>query len=195
MGAGYVTTQLTLESLGLSAEDIRKRVIQRLCDQITESGVLPDEDGMQDIVTSKLTKRVKELVNERVDSLFDLHVAPKIGETIEGLVLQETNRWGEKTGRPLTFVEFLVSRCEEYIREPVNFDGKGKAEMTDSYGWKGAQSRLTWLVHKHLQYSIETAMKSAVQTVQSAIAPALENTVRMKLEEISKSLKVTVQAK
>jgi hypothetical protein len=49
------------------------------------------------------------------------------------------------------------------------------------------------MIDKHLHFSIESAMKSAVSNANSAIVGGLEETVKIKLAEIAKSLKVTVK--
>jgi hypothetical protein len=92
----------------------------------------------------------------------------------------------------MTFIEYLVARAEAYLREDVNFDGKSKDEHS-GYSWSKSQTRIVWLVNKHLQYSIESAMKDAVKTINDAVTEGLEKTVKVKLEEIAKGLKVNLK--
>lgn len=92
----------------------------------------------------------------------------------------------------MSFLEYLVDRAEAYLTEKVSFDGKTKAESR-GYSWNGTQTRLSYLVDRHLHYSIEKAMKNALANANKAIVQGLEDTVKLKLGEIQKSLKVTVK--
>ncbi len=188
---------LNLESLGFTKEELQDRVVSRIADSILSSvGYDPDEG--ETTVESKFAKTVEKKCREHIDSVINAvaekHLFPNVEKFIETLTLEETTRWGEKKGEKLTFIEYLVKRADFYLREVVNYEGKGKEEV-GGYSFDGKQSRLTHLVNKHLHYSIESAMKLAVNNVNSVIAPALEETVKLKLNEISKSLQVTVKTK
>jgi hypothetical protein len=187
---------ITLESLGFTQEELQERVIERLCQQVLQSTGY-DEDGEEYSTDSKLAKtlerRVKEHVDLTINAMGEKHVLPNVGTYIENLTLQATNKWGERTGAKVTFIEYLTQRAEAYMAEEVNFEGKPKG--SDSYNWKGTQTRLTHMIHQHLHYSIETAMKNALQIANSAIAEGIEKTVKLKLAEISGSLKTTVAIK
>jgi len=115
-----------------------------------------------------------------------------IKDRIENLTLQETNKWGEKTGTPVTFIEYLVKRADAYLIEPVNYDGKSKEEV-GGYSFSGAQSRITHMVHKHLHYSIETAMKNALSQVNAALSGGIQATVKTKIDEIVSSIKINMK--
>ncbi len=188
--------ELNLESLGITKEEIQERVISRICETILTSMNM-DEDGEEYAESSQFKKTVeqkcREHINATISKIAEQHILPNVSTFIETLALQETNSWGEKIGKPLTFIEYLASRADAYLRETVSSEGKSKGE--DSYSWTGRQPRLTYLVHKHLQYSIDTAMKSAVDQVNAAIVPALTETVKLKLGEISANLKTTVTTK
>lgn len=188
---------LDLTSLGFTKEELADRVVQRIADQIlSEQGI--DENGESTTVASSLDRRLRKLVAERVDvtinALGEKHVLPNITNYVENLCLQETNKWGEKIGAKLTFVEYLVKRAESYMTEPVNFDGKSKDESS-SYGWSGTQTRITHLVHKHLHYSIESAIKAALAGATTTIAKSLHETCRLKINEAAASLTINVKTK
>lgn len=185
---------ITLESLGFTQEELQERVVAKLCEQVLRSAGY-DEDGDEYSVDSKLAKtlerRVKEHVDVTINGMAEKHVLPNVSTYIENLTLQATNRWGERNGTKLTFIEYLTQRAEAYMQEEVDFQGKPKG--ADSYSWKGTQTRLTHMVHQHLHYSIESAMKTALQTANSAIATGIQDTVKLKLAEITKSLQTTVK--
>lgn len=187
---------LTIESLGLSKEELSERLVQKLADDLMTSW-RTDEDG--DAVASGgtpfrrgLEKKVLARIDRAIETIAGQHVLPNVAAYVEGLCLQETNKWGEKVGMPVTFIAYLVARAEAYLKEPVDYSGKAKGEG-DTYNWKATQTRVASLVHQHLQYSIENAMKAALQTANSAIVAGLEEAVKIKLAEVAQSLKVTTK--
>lgn len=189
--------ELTLEALGLTKEQLQELVIARAADRLLRWEVR--EDGVEvPPAESRLAARLQKLVEKRIDAkiaeLAEAHVLPNVASYIEKLSLQATNAWGEKRGTSVTFIEYLVQRAEAYLSEQVDYEGKGKGER-DSYSWKGAQTRLAHMVHKHLHYSIETAMKNAIEVANSKIAQGIAETAKMKLDEISASLRVEVKTK
>lgn len=189
--------QITLEALGLSKEDIQDRVIERLCEQVL-SGKGYDEDGEEFYRDSKfkqqLDERIKKQIEETINAIAAAHVLPNVTKYVESLMLQETNKWGEKKGASVTFTEYLVQRAEAYIQEQVDYDGKGRSEK-DSYNWTGRTTRIAYLVHQHLHYHIETAMKQALATANGAIVGGLEGAVKASLQQALAGLKVAVQTK
>jgi len=174
-------SKLTLEDLGLTREELCERVVHRLCANFSEYADME----------SHLEQKIRDAADAAVARLADEHVLPNVNEFIENLTLQKTNCWGESQGKSLTFVEYLVERAEAYMKETVNYEGKPKG--TDSYSWTGKGTRLAYMIDKHLHFSIEKAMKEALETANKSIVDGLEQTVKIKLEEIAKSLKVTVK--
>lgn len=142
---------------------------------------------------SALDSVLKKAIDEAIDGYCKKNILPRVEQQIREVVLIETNKWGEKVGKPLTFTEYLVSRAEHYITEQVDFNGKTRAE--DSYNWRGTQTRIVYLIEKHLHYEIERAMKAALQTANNAIAGGITEAVKIKLGEVVQSLQVNVKVK
>jgi hypothetical protein len=188
---------INLESLGFTNEELRERVIDRIVDQVMDSEY-EDEDGRSIRSSSSFGRalhlKVQKQIDDTVATMAEKYILPNVSAYIESLTLQETNKWGEKSGMQVTFIEYLVKRAEAYMTEQVDGDGKSKAESTASY-WSAKQTRVSSLINKHLHYSIETAMKQALSDAHSKIVKGLEDTVKMKLAEISQGLKVTVMTK
>lgn len=191
-----MATPELIEALGLSKEELAERVVQRAAEQLL-GDLVHDEDGEPHQPPSRFAEamrsRIKVQIDKSIEDIAARNVLPNVGSYIENLCLQETNRWGEKVAASLTFTEYLVKRAETYLTEQVDYNGKGKSE-TDGYGWRGTQTRITHLVHAHLHYSIETAMKAAVAEANKAIVGGIQETVRLKLNEAAAKLKVTVAA-
>jgi hypothetical protein len=189
---------ITLESLGFSQEELQTRVIEKLCQDILRS-VGFDYDGDREVdvdsqFSKTVEKRTKEHIDATINALAEKHLLPNVTTFIENLTLQATTQWGEKRGEKITFIEYLTQRAEAYMSEQVNFEGKSKGE-SGGYSWSGTQTRITHLVNKHLHYSIEMAMKNALQIANSAIAKGIEETVKLKLAELSNTLSASVQVK
>lgn len=189
--------QIDLSAIGINQDELQQRVVDKIAESVLryESS---DEDGDPVWVASDMARSMDKLVRERINAevqrLADAHVLPKVSQMVESIVLQQTNEWGEKTGKPVTFIQYLVQRADFYMNEKVDFQGKPKS-AAGGCSWNGTQTRLTHLVHEHLHYSIDTAMKGALSQVNAAIVPALAETAKAKLSEIAASLKVEVKTK
>lgn len=187
---------VTLESLGFTKEDLQERLIERLSEQIL-AGKQFDEDGEECYDDSQFKKQLEERlrkhVTETISNIAEKHVLPNVTQFIENLVLQTTNKWGEKQGAPVTFIEYLVQRAEAYIQEEVNYQGKTKAE--DSYSWSKNTTRINFLIERHLQYHMNTAMTQALKVANESIAGGIEKAVKIQLEQILGGIKCAVQVK
>ena len=187
----------TLEALGLTREDAIERLLDRMCERLFSTGVL-DEDGEPGVIPSRLKlgldARIRKAIDDKIDNLAEAHVLPNVSAYIETLCLQATNEWGQPTKKALTFTEYLVERAQHYLTEKVDFDGKTKTE-SNGYGFREAQTRIAHLVHKHLHYSIEAALKDALTIANTALAQGIKDTVELKLAEIAKAIKVKVETR
>jgi hypothetical protein len=193
-----MASELTVEALGLSRDEITERVVQRIAESLMSSTITKFDDGeaYEDArptpFADQIAKKVTAKVNEAIDQIAGKHVLPNVASYVETLCLQETNKWGEKTGKALTFTEYLVARANAYLTEEVDFRGKTKSE--EGYGWKKNTTRVAYLVHEHLQYSIETVMKAALTDANSKIVGGIEAAIKIKLAEVAASLKVQVRS-
>jgi hypothetical protein len=182
---------IDLAALGIKPEELQDRVIERICEKVLTGVSYNDEDGEYEADSSfkrRLDQRITQHIDGAVTKLADTYVRPGIETMVETLTLQQTNRWGEKTGERMTFIEYLTKRAEAYFEEPVNHSGKTKGE--DSYSWNAHSTRGAYLIEKHLQYSINTALQAALQNANSKIAGGIEKAVKMQLEELLGKIKV-----
>ena len=187
---------LTIESLGLTEEQLQDRVVETMADRLLTQ-LACDEDGDETYAPSSMQKKLKELceirIAEAISKTAEQHVLPRVDEIISTFAIRETNRWGEKidSKKAMTFTEFLVAKAEAYMQEKVDYNGKSKSEV-DSYSWSGKQTRLTHAIHGHLHNEIETAMKQVIGDGTTQIAKALHETCRVKINEIAAKLRVEV---
>jgi len=183
-----------IESLGFTKGELQQRVIDQIVEQIMHKPEEDEEGGTflrRSEFRQALDKQIKAHIDGTVARLAGQHVLPNVSQYIENLTLTETNGWGEKVKEPVTFIQYLIHRAETYLTEKVDCSGKDKAD--GGYNWSGKQTRITYLIHAHLHYSIETAMKKAVEETNKVIVGGIQETVKIKLAEIAQKMKVTVQ--
>jgi len=190
---------LDLNALGFTQEELQQRVVDQLCERLTKT-VSIDDEGDEHWRQSQLGRKLDEAVRARVDSAIQniaaVYVLPNVTKFMESFCLQATNSWGEKIGAAITFTEYLVQRAEAYLTEKVNYEGKGKNEdHYSSSSWNGTQTRIAHMINQHLHYSIETAMKKALADANGHIGKGLEETVKIKLAEVTAGLSATVKIK
>lgn len=188
---------IDLQALGFTQEELQERVVERICEQLLTSIDYDPDSSDEYPVASRFQQAVEDMVKKRVDetinAIAERYLLPNVGKYIEDLTLQQTNQWGEKKGEPVTFIEYLVQRGKAYMQEEVDSNGKSKAESSSWYGSK--QTRITYLIHHHLHYSIETAMKNALNVATGEIAKGIHETARHKLNEIAAAMKVSVSTR
>lgn len=183
---------ITIESLGISKEELADRVVQRVAGALL-STVVQGEDDESEISSpfaQAMRDRVKQKIDEAIDEIAGRNVIPNVATYVENLCLQETNKWGEKVGKPVTFTEYLVARAENYLTEEVSYEGKTKGQ--DNFNWRKAGTRISYMVDRHLQYSIQLAMEQALKDANSVIVGGIEGAVKIKLKEVADQLKVKV---
>lgn len=187
---------ITLDSLGISKDSVEEKLIAHLAQEVLTEIQYDHDDDSEYRAKSALAKKLDTIIKQHIDTtinaLAQKHVLPNVSSYIENLTLQTTNQWGEKRGQPVTFIEYLTQRAEAYMQEKVNYEGKSKDEA-GAYSWSGTQTRITHMVHTHLHYSIETAMKQALLIATSGIAAGLQETVKTKLTEVSQKLRMEVK--
>lgn len=188
----------TLEALGITPAELIDRIVAKATEELLTNEAY-DEDGdpagrRATDIARRVEKNIQAHVDAKIQALADQHVLPNVSAYIEGLTLQETNRWGERTGQKLTFIEYLVQRADAYMREEVNYEGRSKAESSGC-SWNKSGTRVAFMVNKHLHYSIETAMKQALTHANSTISKGLEEAVKIALANATAGLKVSVENK
>jgi hypothetical protein len=184
-----------LAALGISREEVLDRIVEQSVRSVLERNYFDEDGELAGAGSSALAQRMAALIKERIDAalaaVIEKNILPNAATYIENVTLQATNHWGEKTGKSVTFLEYLTQRAEAYLTEQV--DSRGKTKEQESYSWRGVQPRIAHLVHEHLHYSIEAAMKVALKNANEAIVGGLAEAVTQKLGEVAKALKVEVK--
>ena len=181
--------------LGITPEEMRELILERAADKIAAQALGDDYDGdIEARAERKIREALEAATAVAVDKAIAAHVDPFISGELEKIVFQRTNEWGEKKGEPQSFREYIIARADAYLAEPVSYDGKTRAEA-GGFSWNKSTTRVAFMLDKHLQYHIESAMKAALADANSKIAGGLLEAVKHALAEASTKLKVAVTTK
>lgn len=183
---------IEISELGFTEKELQERVVDGICERLMCKESSDGEGylwGSNSDFKKELDKQISTGIESCITQLAEQHVLPNVATYIEELTLQATNKWGEKKGDPISFVEYLVGRANEYMYEKVDYNGRGKGES--DYHWSGHETRITHLIHSHLQHEIESAMKQILRDANTTLVEGIKKTVELKLGEIVKSLKVS----
>ncbi len=190
----------TLELLGMSAEELGDRIIDRAVEVLLSGRGFDPEDGEETRYETKFKKeidaRIQRAVDAKISSLAEIHLIPRVSELIEKADLHKTNRFGEPLSGPLTFKEYLAERAEKFMIEDVNYLGKSKAELEakgeSTYDWRSAGPRLTVLMKLHIKDSLEKVSKEALVDVNKAIATSIQNAAKTAITQAANALKISI---
>lgn len=188
----------TLESLGISPEELGQRVVDQAVETLLSStGFNPDteeETRYESRFKREIEARVKDAVDQKIAALASVHLVPRVGEMIEAADMRKTNGYGEPYSPPMTFKEYIAHRAEAYMSENVDINGKSKEESGDSYSWRSCGPRLTVLMRNYIRDTMETAAKAAVTDVNKVIAKNIEKAARDAIAAAAGAIKVNVSA-
>jgi len=177
---------MDIKELGFTKKELQDRVVDQIVERHLES------------IESGLDRRIQEVIKEKIDAavvvVADKHLGGGFAKMIEDFVVQETNQWGEKKGKTMTFIEHIMSRAENYMKEEVDSSGRSPDECRRSgNSWYGSKTtRAAHLVHQHLHYRIEEAMKGVLKNANDSFAEGLEEAIKLKLDELRKQIGVKV---
>lgn len=187
----------TLEELGLTPEILQERVVEMVTASLTTS-IECDEDGNEIESRSPFIRamqsQVKALVDAKVQAIAERDLLPRIDSFIENIVLQQTNQWGEKNGKSVTFIEYLVQRADAYLKEPTDWHGRAKGEPGTDYNWSAKTTRLVALIERNLAHSIQAALETALKNINASVAGGLEQAIKIQLDQVVKNIKVVAVA-
>lgn len=159
-----MTERTTITITGLTADQVAGQVARE---------VMYGQDGY----ATPFKERIEAIVEERVRTWVDAEIEKLGGGAIEKAVAavlaegwQETNRYGEATGKRMTLKERIASM----IVEPIgDYNGKGPRMQ------KIAEDVLTKAIHSEFGKEIETG--------RARLRAAVDDVIKAKLTETLKS--------
>jgi hypothetical protein len=179
---------MDFSALGITKEDLQKQIIDKAVSEL-----LGGEVDFDALFREAIDTRAREIVEQATNSIAKEVIEPKVVGLIEGLTFQETNSWGEPKKPAKTWREMLIERAENWLSEKVNYNGKAKGEEW-GWSWSPNTTRIAYMVDKHLQYEIKSAMEKALAEVNSQIAGGIAGAVKTSLAQVLTKLKVEVKA-
>lgn len=190
---------MDLKELGITKEELATRVVDRVAGRLLERRCgrydPEDDDDYDSTCPTEFSREIETLIRERIHEdvarLSEAHILPHVTAMVDDLTLQETTKWGEKKGKPVSFTEYLIERAGVYLEEEVNAKGNSRTEGHD-YDWKSAGPRLKLLVRNRLNSRIAKAMEEAVAKLNASFADTITTTVKEQLAEFAEKLKVKV---
>ena len=119
------TVAITVEVpvISLTAEEIEKRVVERIAAQVF--GIDTDEDG-ETVVSPAFVKRLREQVAEKVESRIIAQVdaiAPTLVSDVLNAEFQPMTTWGDKSGPRTTIRAMVFAHAKAWLTEEVQPDG------------------------------------------------------------------------
>ena len=183
-------SKISAVTFDVQPEDLKEKVVAQAAELVSDW----IREEAHSYASSEVQKAMKKTIDEQIKKVMDDEVTPIVKGHLDAIVMKETNTWGEQKGYVLTFKEYLVKKAEEFLREKVDYEGKGKEDSRYS-SFSPTQTRITHMVHQHLHYSIESAMKEALKLANSNIVKGIEDAVKIKLSEVQALLKVGVTTK
>lgn len=189
---------ITLESLGLSQEEITRRVVNNITEHALRRVVQGEDDDDYTHKPTEFAKAVDEQVKVAIDraitNIAGRHVLPEIERFIENFWITETNQWGEKKGRTFTFVEYLFDRTQAYMTEMVDTNGKGQTEVSEYQRreWRGVQPRMLHYMNKQLMDGMVKALGTVVTEARGTLCDSLTEAVQQTLLELTSKVSVKI---
>lgn len=190
---------IDLEALGITQEELQERIVDKAVDQILDRYQEWDEDGDEYVMRDQaFHNRINKAIKDQIDKLFTeyaaKHIAPVINERIADFVIQQTNRFGEKTGESLTLTEYLIQFAKSWMKQEVDSSGKTREEC-GSYSYVKKGQRLQVAIDNQLDFHIKNAMTEILKAAHETLGESLSAAVQTQLKEITKKIKVDIKTK
>lgn len=192
----------TLKSLGISPEELGDRVVDQAVECLLSStGFNPDteeEVRYESRFKKAIEARIQKAVDEKIASLAEVHLIPRVGELIEQADMKKTNKYGEAKSPSMTFKEYIAHRAESYMTEEVDLNARSKADLEargeSTYNWRSCGPRLTVLMKIYIRDTMEKAAKEAVTDVNKVIAQNIASAAKNAIAAAAGAIKVSVSA-
>lgn len=178
----------TLDALGLDRESIENKVVDQVCHSLLYATSCDDKGhgySRESEWQLELQKKIEQSIDARLEKIAKDHVEPNVKEKIDSLVLQQTNEWGEKKGKPVTFVEYVTGKAEEWLEQKVDYRGVPSRSKSDG-------SRLIHMIDEHLGSRIKTGIQDIAKQANEQLGGEIKKVVSAKLAEMTKRLKVSI---
>ena len=185
---------INLESLGMTTECLANRVVEAIANKLLH-GIYDDESHFYH---SGIEKGLKEFIvttiHERINAVAHEIITPAVDKMIEGVIIQETNKYGEIKGEVKTFKEFMCGKAEDYLMEPVDDCGRTQAECQAQgrrwYKQDKNGTRIMLVVNEYLGRRVDEAMKESSKSLGAVLIKSLDTSIRGCLKTMAEEIQI-----
>ena len=142
---------IALKTLGLNKQELQDRLIDALVERVLTGDRLP----------TKMRGAIWAAIDAKVDALMETHIVPAVEDMLAGVLIKETNKFGEPIGTTNTLREYITKRAEEWLKVPIDRYGQAREYTSD-----GSKPRGVYLVDK----AIEGHLSGVIAGLGTAIA-------------------------
>lgn len=191
-------SEVTLENLGISNEDLLEKLTDKLCENLLTR--YSYDDDMQGYPVSTefkrlMDKKIQELVDAKLQTIAEEHVMPGMIEKIDSMIVRQTNEYGEDVEEPVSLVQYLVKKAENYMYQEVDSNGKPTGSQRHWERNKPQNTLLAYQIDQYLHVYIRQAMETVIGAGNKTLVKALSEACKIQLENTAKKLKVSVETK
>ena len=128
-------------------------------------------------VADRLARDLQKNVEEAATARAIVKIDALIGD-LETKVFHQTNRYGEPTGEPKTFLELILASVDRWAQTKVNYDGRPSSGMSSD------KTRIEWLAHKLADEIAEEHLKEAMDELRASASGKVGEMVRAGIEGV-----------
>lgn len=171
-----------LQAIGLNQEELADRVVDNLVDRFYD-----DRD-----FNKCLHDKVISTLNSKIDAIANTIIAPMIENMLSNIVIQETNQFGEKKYEsvPVSFIEYITARADEYLSEPVDNCGRSKEECAEKReSWDPSRkTRLQHIVNGRIRGDIAEVSQKFIKGLTPALHEGVKSITTQMINNFSESV-------
>jgi autotransporter translocation and assembly factor TamB len=184
-----VLTPEILAHLGITKEELLDRVAKQVARDLLH-GASVDDEGQAWPIDTKFHKEMQELIETELKSQIATHfqrdVVPKLTEITAKMILNRTNRYGERKAKPQTLKEFMVQQTKNFLREVV--DSRGQLTTRGN-----GKTRLETMLSDNMQQVLKMELEDTVSAANEMLAGELQEAVRTRLTALAEKFKIVVK--
>jgi hypothetical protein len=183
-------TLALLNSLGLSAEEIERKIIQQCTDDLMRQYYTHEDGESAGHGKSTIVEKLEEKMAERIDAALEKVVSERFSAQLPQLladfIFTPTSRYGEKKGKPRTFLEYVTDHAKEWAEQRVN--DQGSVVGKDQYSYSNHKTRFQRLLDEKVSADVNAALAQILKDGHSILITGLADELKRRMTEMAESL-------
>lgn len=167
-----------IEQLGITKEDIEKKVVEAVVDDLHLN---------YDHLISDAVEQVKAFAKKSLEEGIEKQCTEAIGNDTEAFLASikfaEHTRWGDRIGSEKSLKEYAVDYATKWLTDRV--DAYGKPSNSGS-----ASPRLVRIINSHLKSSLEQKIDKIMSNAHEHFGQSLKEVLENRINEIVSRMKV-----